>query len=110
MAGSERGIYAHTLAVAHKLGRLQEYTKSYQVPLANMVAPTIPNSAGNGAKNRTARESLQTMEIERIYLFMKWSSLSTQKRPHAMVARGMHPLAAQGTQGIQASWRNENQD
>ena len=32
--------------MAHQLGRLQEYTKSYQVLLANMVAPTIPNGAG----------------------------------------------------------------
>ena len=37
---------ASTLAVAHQLGKLQEYTKSCQVPLTNMVAPTIPNGAG----------------------------------------------------------------
>ena len=43
---NERGICPHTLAVAHQLGKLQEYTKSYQVPLANMVAPNIPKGAG----------------------------------------------------------------
>ena len=40
---NERGICAHTLAVAHQLGKLLKYTKSYKMPLANMVAPSIPN-------------------------------------------------------------------
>ena len=69
---NEGGICAHTLTVAHQLRRLQEYTKSYQVPLANMVAPTIPNGARARKETKkrvarespTARESLQTMEIE----------------------------------------------
>ena len=53
---NERGICAHTLAVAHQLGRLQEYTKSYQVPLANMVAPTIPNGAGKKENEKKSRK------------------------------------------------------
>ena len=67
---NERGICAHTLAVAHQFEKLQEYTKFYQVPLANIVAPTIPNGAGEKENEKrlarespTASETLRTMEI-----------------------------------------------
>ena len=42
----ERGICAHTLAVARQLGKLQEYTQTYKVPLSGIVASTIPSGAG----------------------------------------------------------------
>ena len=51
----DRGICAHTLAVAHQLGTLQQYTQSYQVPLSGLVSSTIPSGAGkkeNERKNR----------------------------------------------------------
>ena len=42
--------------MAYQLGRLQEYTKSYQVPLANVVAPTIPNGAGKKENEKKSRK------------------------------------------------------
>ena len=42
----ECGICAHTLAVVHNLGRLEDYVQSYRVPLTKMVASTVPSGTG----------------------------------------------------------------
>jgi len=60
---NERGICAHTLAVVHQLGKLQEYTKSYQVPLANMSAPTIPNGAGKKENEKKSRSQEKVQQL-----------------------------------------------
>lgn len=57
---NECRICAHTLAVAHHLGVLSNYVKSYQVPLDRMVGTTIPSGAGkkdNERKNTRKRKS-----------------------------------------------------
>ena len=56
---NERGICAHTLAVAQQLRKLQEYTKFYQVPLTNKVAPTIPAVL---AKKKTKKDSQEKVQ------------------------------------------------
>lgn len=48
----ECGICAHTIAIAHHLGMLSDYVKSYQVPLKRMVSSTIPNGAGKKDNER----------------------------------------------------------
>lgn len=48
----ECGICAHTLAVAHHLGMLSIYVKSYKVPVERIVRATIPNGAGKKDNER----------------------------------------------------------
>lgn len=55
---NECGICAHTLAVAHHLGVLFDYVKSYQVPLDRMVGTTIPSGAGKKDNERPTCEAI----------------------------------------------------
>ena len=50
---TECGICAHTLAVAHSLGSLEEYVDAYELPFDKMVASTIP--CGSGRKENERR-------------------------------------------------------
>ncbi|XP_022780689.1 uncharacterized protein LOC111321932 [Stylophora pistillata] len=57
------GICAHTLAVAHHLGMLSDYVKSYQVPLARIVGAMIPSGAGKDNKRKNIHK--QTVKPSR---------------------------------------------
>ena len=57
---TDRGLCAHTLVVASELGNLAEYTKSYRVPLDQLVQSTIPSGTGKkdhekGKRKRTSK-------------------------------------------------------
>ncbi|KAL9976714.1 hypothetical protein ACROYT_G014041 [Oculina patagonica] len=56
----DRGICAYTLAAAHQLGKFQQYTQAYQVPLSGLVGSNIPSGAvkkENEKKNRKRKPS-----------------------------------------------------
>ena len=62
---TDRGLCAHTLAVASELGNLAEYTKSYRVPLDQLVQSTIPSGAGkkDHEKRKRKRTSKPPREV-----------------------------------------------
>ena len=60
---TDRGLCAHTLVVASELGNLAEYTKSYRVPLDQLVQSTIPS--GTGKKDHEKRKRKRTSKPPR---------------------------------------------
>lgn len=53
---TDRGLCTHTLAVASELGNLAEYTKSYRVPLDQLVQSTIPSGTGKKDREKCKRK------------------------------------------------------
>ena len=108
---TDRGFCAPTLAVASELGNLAEYTKSYCVPLDQLVQSTIPSGTGKKdhekCKEKEHRSPLEKYEPSETELspdrpsrrrrtpHTMLFSLKTPRRPLAMDARAMYEIRQQ---------------